>query len=372
MAPVITEVVGPEELSKLRESDEIVFVAFYDESNEGNAAVYKKIAENMHNDYTFARMKTAPEEFKSASLVAFRKFDEPQVVYKGNFVEESVKEWIVGESIPLAAEIGPENYTKYIDSGLPLAYFFYADDKQKEQYQSAITAAAKHGKGKVNTVFINGGLYGQHAEVLNIEQKWPAFVIHDANSEHDLKYPLPKGDKMSAESLTKFMDSFMKGSLQPHYKSEPIPKDKDNKGPVIKLVHDGFDKIAFDKSKDVLVEIHAPWCGACKRIKPEYEELAKAVAAKTDKIVIADMDGVANDIPASLNLRLEHFPTFKFIKAGTNEIINYDGALSYNGLAEFLETNASTKITLEHKAESAPDTAEDEGETTGESERDEL
>jgi protein disulfide-isomerase A1 len=370
VAPAITVVTGGDDLKKARESDDLVVVGFFEEQSE-EGETFQKVAEKLRNDFTFVRMDAAPAEYKGARLMAFKKFDEPEVRFEGKFTEQALTEFINGESIPLAAEIGPENYTKYIDSGLPLAYFFYADDKQKEAYTKAVTAAAKAVKGKVNTVFINGGLYGQHAEVLNIEQKWPAFVVHDMSQDRDLKYPLPKGDKMSPESLTKFVESFVKGSLKPSFKSEPIPSAKEDKGPVRVLVHDNFEKVAFDKSKDVLVEIYAPWCGACKRIAPDYESLAKAIAAQTDKVVLAKMDGVANDITASLNIRLEHFPTFKLIKAGSNEIATFDGALTYNELAAWLESNATTKFAVERVAE--PEAAADEdSELDDESSRDEL
>jgi len=36
-----------------------------------------------------------------------------------------------------------------------------------------------------------------------------------------------------------------------------------------------FDAIVKDPTKDVLLEVYAPWCGHCKRLEPVYADLAK-------------------------------------------------------------------------------------------------
>lgn len=363
-APAVSVLKSADDLKKFRDSDDVAVVGFFKDDKSEAATTFAKLAEQMRAEYSFASMSDIPSSYKDGQVVLFKKFDEGEVSFPEKVTLEALTKFIARESIPLTAEIGPENYAKYIESAIPMAYFFYADEKQKEQYTPALQAAAKAVKGKVNTVFINGALYGQHAEVLNLAQEWPAFAIHDMNS--DLKYPLAKSEKITAETLTKHMQAFSSGTLKPNFKSEPIPKDDLNQ-PIRTLVHDNFNQIAMDKSKDVLVEIYAPWCGACKRIAPEYEQLAKDIAAKaSDKFVIAKFDGTANDIPTSLNFRLEHFPTFKLIKSGSNEVVSFDGDLSYNSLAEFIQENAGHKITLEPKPVAAapvtPDHHDDDSE----------
>ena len=369
-SPAVTPLKNADEFKNFRESDEVVIVGFFKNLKSDAFATYSLVADKMRAEYSFASMSEIPSNYKDGQVVLFKKFDEGEVLFTEKLGVEELSKFIIREAIPLVAEIGPENYAKYVDSAIPMAYFFYADEKQREQYAPILQTAAKAVKGKVNTVFINGALFGQHAEVLNLPQEWPAFAIHDMTK--DLKFPLPKTEKITAETLTKHLESFASGSLKPYFKSEPIPKE-DKSQPIVTLVHDNFDQIAMDKKKDVLVEIYAPWCGACKRILPEYEELAKDVAAKaSDKFVVAKFDGTANDIPTSLNFRLEHFPTFKLIKSGTNEVISFDGELSYNSLAEFLVANSGNKIALEPKVVSAAPVSEDNTEDSEDGEHMEL
>ena len=353
-------------MEKFKEADELVVVGYF---ASGANEVFSKVAEKMRNDYSFAVMTPSSTSAPEGTVMVYKKFDEKEAKLAEALSFESLTAFIAAEAIPLVSEIGPENYAKYVESGRPLAYFFYADEKQKEQYQAAVMSAAKAVKGKVNTVFINAGLYGQHAEVLNLDQEWPAFSIHDMDK--DLKYPFPKADKITADALTKHMQSFVKGTLKPHFKSQPLPKKQD--GPVTVVVHDNFEKICLDKGKDVLLEIYSPGCGACKMIAPEYEELAGKLASLSKTILVAKFDGTANDLPPAIaaTFKLEHFPTFLLFKAKTNELVTFDGDLSFNALAEFVEKHAeSGKVSIERKAETAKPADGSVGEE--ESDHDEL
>uniref|UniRef100_UPI0037547263 thioredoxin domain-containing protein n=1 Tax=Salmonella sp. s54412 TaxID=3160128 RepID=UPI0037547263 len=69
-------------------------------------------------------------------------------------------------------------------------------------------------------------------------------------------------DEFSEDSLRDFVDAYKNGELKPRIKSQPPPKG--NPGPVQIVVGQTFKKIVFDTSKDVLIELYAPWCGHCK------------------------------------------------------------------------------------------------------------
>ncbi len=76
--------------------------------------------------------------------------------------------------------------------------------------------------------------------------------------------------------MEKFTNDFLAGKIKPYVKSEAIPEKND--GPVKVVVGDNFKDIVMDESKDVLIEMYAPWCGHCKSLEPKYNELGEKVS----------------------------------------------------------------------------------------------
>ena len=42
----------------------------------------------------------------------------------------------------------------------------------------------------------------------------------------------------------------------------------------------------LDETKDVLIEMYAPWCGHCKSLEPKYNELGEKVGLYNRKLFI--------------------------------------------------------------------------------------
>lgn len=83
------------------------------------------------------------------------------------------------------------------------------------------------------------------------------------------------------------------------------------------LVSTNFDEVALDKSKDVLVEFYAPWCGHCKQLAPIYDQLAEKFQ-DSKEIVIAKIDSTANELE---HTKINSFPTIKLYKKESNEVM---------------------------------------------------
>ena len=103
--------------------------------------------------------------------------------------------------------------------------------------------------------------------------------------------------------------------FQQHLLSQDLPDDW-NKHPVKVLVSTNFDEVAFDKSKDVLVEFYAPRCGHCIRLVPIYDQLGEKYK-DNPSVVIAKMDATANELE---HTKVNSFPTIKLFKKDTNEV----------------------------------------------------
>lgn len=66
--------------------------------------------------------------------------------------------------------------------------------------------------------------------------------------------------EVTAEALSAFAESILDGTAQATFKSAPIPAEPTEDGVTI-VVGKNFDNIVLDSSKDVLLEVYAPWCG---------------------------------------------------------------------------------------------------------------
>ena len=77
-------------------------------------------------------------------------------------------------------------------------------------------------------------------------------------------------------------------------------------------------------------------CGHCKNLAPIYEELGEAFA-DNDNVVIAKMDGTANEVDG---LAVSGFPTLKYFAPNAksaNDGIAYSGGRELDDFVTFIE-----------------------------------
>jgi len=146
---------------------------------------------------------------------------------------------------------------------------------------------------------------------------------------------LPEGP-ISEKSLSDWVQEWVDGKLNANIKSQEIPESSDEAVKVI--VGKTFDTVVNDKTKDVLVEFYAPWCGHCKTLAPKYEELAVEFQPHPS-VVIAKVDATENDTPADI----KGFPTLILYPSNDKKSpITYKGERSKQALGDWLRENAPT------------------------------
>jgi len=172
----------------------------------------------------------------------------------------------------------------------------------------------------------------------------------------------PEHKEINEENIRKFVEGVLSGKVKQHLLSQELPEDWD-KTPVKTLVNTNFDDVAFDKTKDVLVEFYAPWCGHCKQLVPIYEQLGDKFK-DNPSIVIAKMDATANELE---HTKINSFPTLKLFKKETNEVVDYNGERTLEGLTQFLESGGEfgaapkeEEIDEEEETEDKADARKDE------------
>ncbi|WFC97901.1 protein disulfide-isomerase [Malassezia yamatoensis] len=351
--PAVSKVTA-DNLNELKSKDRFVLVGYVDESDQDSLSALHKYADQHRDAHVVGvshdKSLASKVGAQFPALVAYRTFDEPEVVQsaKGkSLTQEEIENFVNVESLPLIDEISAENFAKYAMSGIPLAYYFVEPESpSREDEVKKLSSVAKEHRGKLNMVWIDAGKFGSHAKALNLKgEQWPAFVIQDM--ENGAKYPLELGKEILG-SVKSFVQQYVQGKLKPSIKSAAVPEKQDD---VIEVVADEFDKYVFDDDRDVLLELYAPWCGHCKNLAPIYEKLAKSYAATPEaskKVSIVKMDGTANDVPPQADITLQGFPTLLLKPAGKGErkFVEYAGDRSFDSLAEFVASKGTHKVVL--------------------------
>ena len=126
---------------------------------------------------------------------------------------------------------------------------------------------------------------------------------------------------MTEKALLAFAQSVIDETAEAEYKSADIPAEPLDDGVAV-VVGKSFESIVLDKTKDVLLEVYAPWCGHCKKLAPIYVKLAKRFAT-IDSVVIAKMDGTENEHPL---VEAKGYPTLLFYPGGdSKKAMIYEG-----------------------------------------------
>jgi len=122
-------------------------------------------------------------------------------------------------------------------------------------------------------------------------------------------------------------------------KSEEIPSEEENSGPVRTIVGKSFDaEVIQAVEKDVLVEFYAPWCGHCKTLAPKYEKLGK-MFEDNPNVVIAKLDSTQNDVPVDV----KGFPTIILFPSGDKaNPITFSGDRTEQALATWIREKGNT------------------------------
>ncbi|KAJ8126417.1 hypothetical protein O1611_g7221 [Lasiodiplodia mahajangana] len=372
-------ILNTETLEDFKTADKVVLVAYVDASDKASNDVYTAVAEKYRDNYLFGATNDAAlaeaEGVTAPAIVLYKQFDEGKAVFAEKFDEEAIASFTKTASTPLVGEVGPETYSDYMSAGIPLAYIFAETAEERKELGDALKPVAEQYRGKINFATIDAKSFGAHAGNLNLPtDKFPSFAIQETVKNQ--KFPFSVEEEITLDSISKFVEDFAAGKIEPSLKSEPIPETQE--GPVTVVVGKTYEDIVLDDTKDVLIEFYAPWCGHCKALAPKYDELAALYVNSEykDKVVIAKVDATANDVPDEIR----GFPTIKLYPAGSKgEPVTYSGSRTVEDLISFVKENGKYKAEVEEKKEeetpvapAATETTTTTSEAAKETEHDEL
>ena len=103
---------------------------------------------------------------------------------------------------------------------------------------------------------------------------------------------------------------------------------------VIILTDNDFDEKVMKSNDAWFIEFYAPWCGHCKKLQPEWEQLAKRISKD---VKVAKVDATAETRLGS-RFGIKGYPSIKFFPAGKksdSSVIDYSGSRDTDSMAEW-------------------------------------
>uniref|UniRef100_A0A4W4GTJ2 Thioredoxin domain-containing protein n=1 Tax=Electrophorus electricus TaxID=8005 RepID=A0A4W4GTJ2_ELEEL len=102
---------------------------------------------------------------------------------------------------------------------------------------------------------------------------------------------------------------------QPPQPNTPEVPWSESDSPVFHLTDESFDAF-LEERQSVLVMFYAPWCGHCKRLKPEYDAAAEVANVEPNSPgVLAAVDATVHKSVAE-RFQVTSFPTVKYFERG--------------------------------------------------------
>ncbi|CAI9091052.1 OLC1v1025971C1 [Oldenlandia corymbosa var. corymbosa] len=310
---------------------------------------------------------------KRPALVLIKKEAEKINHFGGQFTKVEISDFVYKNKLPLVTNFTRENAPLIFESPIKKQLILFTTSSDSEKILPIFEESAKAFKGKLIFVYVekdNEDIGKPVSDYFGVQGDAPQVIAYTGNDDAR-KFKLD-GD-LTLSSIKLFGEKFLQDDLKPFFKSDPIPEMND--GDVKIVVGDNFDEIVLDESKDVLLEIYAPWCGHCQALEPTYNKLGKHLRG-IDSLVIAKMDGTTNEHHRA---KPDGFPTILFFPAGNKSFdpITFDGDRTVVELYKFLKKHATNPFKLQKPATSTPeakgsDASHDEGSSSSNDLKDEL
>lgn len=317
----------------------VVLVGIFPEFAGVEYENFMAVAEKKRSDYDFFHTSDASilprgdQAIKGPVVRLFKPFDE-LFVDSQDFDTDALEKFIEVSGFPsvVTFDADPTNH-KFLEryystpSAKAMLFLNFSDDRI-ETFKSQIQEAAK--KFSANNIsFLIG-------DVESADRAFQYFGLKE--NDVPLLFVIAQGGKylnptIDPDQVIPWLKEYIYGNLTPYVKSEPIPKVNDQ--PVKVVVADSIDDIVFNSGKNVLLEFYAPWCGHCRKLAPILEEVAVALQ-DDEEVIIAKMDGTANDIPT--DLVVEGYPTIYFYST-TGDLYNYNGGRTAEDIISFIKKN---------------------------------
>ncbi|KAF7087517.1 hypothetical protein CFC21_090700 [Triticum aestivum] len=356
LGPAVQNLTTVDEAEKIVTGDDVAVLAFLDHlsgAHSDELAAASRLEDTISFYQTtspdVAKLFHIDPEAKRPSVVLLKKEEEKLTVFDGEFRASAIAEFVSANKIPLITTLTQETAPAIFDNPIKKQILLFAVAKESSKFLPIIKETAKSFKGKLLFVFVerdNEEVGEPVANYFGITGNETTVLAYTGNE--DAKKFFFSGE-ISLDTIKEFAQDFLEDKLTPSYKSDPVPESNDEDVKVV--VGKSLDQLVLDESKDVLLEVYAPWCGHCQSLEPIYNKLAKYLRG-IDSLVIAKMDGTNNEHPRA---KPDGFPTILFYPAGKKsfEPITFEGDRTVVEMYKFLKKHAAIPFKLKRPDSSA-------------------
>ncbi|KAK4385860.1 protein disulfide isomerase-like 1-4 [Sesamum angolense] len=336
IGPGLHNVTTIEEAERILADEDKLVLGFLD-SLVGSESDELAGASKLEDDVSFyqttnpdvAKLFQIDPNAKRPILVMLKKEPEKLNQFGGQLTKSAIAEFVFENKLPLVTNFTRESAPLVFENPIKKQLILFATSVDSAKLYPIFLEAAKAFK-----------------EYFGVSEEAATVLAYTGND--DARKFLLDGE-LTIDNIKSFGEKFLGDNLKPFYKSDPIPKKI--------VVGNNFDEIVLDESKDVLLEIHAPWCGHCQALEPIYNKLGKHLRG-IDSLVIAKMDGTTNEHPRA---KPDGFPTILFFPAGNKSFdpITFEGDRTVVAFYKFLKKHASIPFKLQKPASPEKSTATD-------------
>lgn len=328
---------------KFLSNSEHSIVGFFKSADSSFLAEFKKLADQLSENYRFAYTTNAEvrEKYGHEDKVVIYQPPRLQVkllpnenVFNGGEKVSMMKSFVEKELHGLVGHRTMSNVAQFKGPLVVVNYDvdYIRDVKGSNYVRNRVIKVAQKLKAEglnVNFAISNGDEFKQELGEFGVDYT-PGEKVVIGRGVNGEKYKFE--GEYNVANLEQFARDFVAGKLEQHLKSEPIPEPNDEA--VVTVVAKNFNEVVNDESKDVLIEFYAPWCGHCKTLAPVYEEVAQKLK-KENSVVLAKMDATANDVPSGYDVK--GFPTLYYAPKGDKQNpLKYESGRDVDSFVKFL------------------------------------
>ncbi|XP_010249710.1 PREDICTED: protein disulfide isomerase-like 1-6 [Nelumbo nucifera] len=254
--------------------------------------------------------------------------------FEDSFEKDKILQFLEYNKFPLVTILTEHNSMKVYSSPIKFQVFIFAEANYLKNVILPLQDVARKFKSKILFVYVDiaeDNLAKPFLTLFGLEESDDT-VVTAFDNRINSKYLLESD--LTPKSLEEFCSGLLNGTLSPYFKSEPIPN---NKGAIVQtIVGRTFDDLVLSSPRDVLLEVHTPWCLNCETTNKQIEKLAKHFK-KLDNLIFAKIDASSNEHP---KLQINDYPTLLFYPSGNkSNPIKLSTKSSLKDLAAFINKN---------------------------------